>query len=327
MSLDFALLQLHHHADAFPVALVPQVGDAVDLLLVHQLGDLLQQGGLVHLVGQLGEDELLPVPGPLDLLHVGLGPHHAAAAAGAVGVQHPLGAQHEPAAGEVRPLDVGHDAVQPQGGVVDEGHQGGAALPQVVGRDAGGHAHRDALAAVHQQVGEAGGEHQGLLHAVVVVGAPVHRVLFQVGHHLAGQPGQPGLGVAHGRRAVAVDGAEVALAVHQHVAHGEGLGHAHQGVVDGGVAVGMVLAHDVAHGAGGLLVGAVPLVAAFLHGVQHPPVHRLEAVVHAGQGPSDDDAHGVVQVGLPHFLFDFDGLDALVGDHSGFRRFHVEQGL
>ena len=195
-----ALLQLHHHADAFPVALVPQVGDAVDLLLVHQLGDLLQQGGLVHLVGQLGEDDLLPVPGPLDLLHVGLGPHHAAAAAGAVGVQDALGAQHEAAAGEIRALDVGHDARPGPGRVVDQGDQGAAALPQVVGRDAGGHAHGDALAAVHQQVGEPGGQDEGLLHAVVVVGAQVHRVLVEVGHHLVGQAGQPGLGVAHGRR-------------------------------------------------------------------------------------------------------------------------------
>src|ERR1039457_952042 len=45
---------------------------------------------------------------------------------------------------------------------------------------------------------------------------------------------------------IAIDGAEIALAIDQGVAHGEGLGHADQGIVDGGIAVRMVLAHHLA---------------------------------------------------------------------------------
>ena len=49
--------------DAHPVAvgLVAQVGDAVDPLLLDEVGDLLEQRGLVHLVGQLGDDDRHPV--------------------------------------------------------------------------------------------------------------------------------------------------------------------------------------------------------------------------------------------------------------------------
>jgi hypothetical protein len=95
---------------------------------------------------------------------------------------------------------------------------------------------------------------------VVVVGAEVDGVLVDVAQKFAGQLGHAHFGVTHGRRGVAVDGAEVALPVHQRVAHGEFLGQAHQGVVHGGVAVRVVLADDVADHAGGLLVGAVVAV-------------------------------------------------------------------
>ena len=42
----------------------------------------------------------------------------------------------------------------------------------VIKRDVGGHAHGDAAGAVHQQVGEPGGEGFGLLPGLVEVGVP-----------------------------------------------------------------------------------------------------------------------------------------------------------
>ena len=50
-------LELDDHAHAVAVGLVAQVGDAVDLLVLDQLGDLLEQGRLVDLVRQLGDDD------------------------------------------------------------------------------------------------------------------------------------------------------------------------------------------------------------------------------------------------------------------------------
>ena len=57
----------------------------------------------------------------------------------------------------------------------------------------------------------------GSTSAVVVVRLEVDRLLVDVLHHHRAQAGEPGLGVAHGRRGIAVDRPEVALAVHQGV--------------------------------------------------------------------------------------------------------------
>jgi hypothetical protein len=99
-----------------------------------------------------------------------------------------------------------------------------------------------------------------------------------------GDLGQADFGVAHGRGVVAVDRAEVALAVDQHVAQREVLRHAHDGVVHRRVAVRVVLADHVADDARALLVGPVPVVVQLVHREQHAPVHRLEAVARIGQG-------------------------------------------
>ena len=46
-----------------------------------------------------------------------------------------------------------------------------------------------------------------------------------------------------------------------------------------------------------------------MHAIQQPPVDRLEAVTHVGQGSGHDDRHGVVQEGSLHLVLDLDGLD------------------
>jgi hypothetical protein len=113
------------------------------------------------------------------------------------------------------------------------------------------------------------------------------------------------LGTRAGR--TAVDRAEIALTVHQQVAHGEGLRHAHDGVVNGGIAVGVILADHIAHHARRLLIGPVPVVAELAHGIQHAPMHGLQPVPNVGQGAAHDHAHGVIQIGFPHLLFEIYG--------------------
>ena len=161
--------------------------------------------------------------------------------------------------------------------------------------------------AVDDEVGDARGEDGGLDGGLVVVGGEVDGVGVDVGEHLAGDAGEAGLGVTHGGGWVAVDGAEVALAVYEGVAQGEGLREADHGVVDGGVAVGVVVAHDVADDLGGLGVLLVELEAHLLHAVEDAAVDGLEAVADVGQGAADDDRHGVVEVRPAHLLFNIDG--------------------
>jgi hypothetical protein len=115
---------------------------------------------------------------------------------------------------------------------------------------------------------------------------------------------RPGFGVAVGRRAVAVDGAEVPLPVHQRVAEGEVLHHADEGVVHRGVAVRVVLAQHVADHGGALPVAAVGGEPRLVHGEEDAPVHRLEPVAHVGKGALHDDAHRIVEERLAHLGLD-----------------------
>jgi hypothetical protein len=139
------------------------------------------------------------------------------------------------------------------------------------------------------------------------LGAKVNRFLVNVAQHFVSDLSQPDFGVAHGRSVVTVYRAEVALAVDQHVAHGEILRHAHDGVVDRLVTVWMVFADHVAYDTGRLFIRAVPVVVQLMHGEQHATVHRLQTISGIGQCAAHDHTHGVIEVAAPHFLFQTDG--------------------
>ncbi|VWM13599.1 Uncharacterised protein [Collinsella intestinalis] len=295
---DDALLELDDEAQALLGGLVAHVGDALDTLLVHEARDLLLQGALVHHVGDLSEHQA--VAARLGGLDMRLGAHGDGAAAGLIGLADAVGTHDEGARGEVGAGHDLHELVDRRIGVVDEMAGGLDGLAHVVRSDVGGHADRDALGAVHQQVGEAGGQRRGLGKGLVVVGLPVDGVLLQIAQELHGWLGQAGLGVTHGGGAVAVDVAKVAVAVDERGAHGEPLGEADHGVIDRGVAVRVVLTDNFADRPGGLLVRAVGEDAALVHCVQDAAVNRLEAVADIRQGAGGDDRHRVLDEGLLH---------------------------
>ena len=68
----------------------------------------------------------------------------------------------------------------------------------------------------------------------------------------------------------------------------------------------MVLAQNLTDDAGALFVRPVGPQAHIVHGVQDATVDGFEAIAHIGQGPGDDDAHGIVQVRALHLLIDVD---------------------
>ncbi len=244
---DLALgvaLELDHDAIALPVRLVAQVGDAVDLLLAHELGDALHHRGLVHLVGDLGDDDGLPLLA--DGLEGDLAAHHDRAAAALIGAADAGMAKDDSAGGKIR---TGHDPgqlVERKFRLVDQRHACVDHLAQIVRRDVGRHADGDAAGAVDEQVGKARRQHHRLLLRAVVIGLEVDGILVDVVEQRHRRPRETAFGIAHGRRRIAVDRAEIALPVDQHQAHGEVLRHAHERVVDRLVAMRMVFAHHVA---------------------------------------------------------------------------------
>ena len=194
-------------------------------------------------------------------------------------------------------------------GIVDVGDHRVRDLAQVVRRDVGGHADRDPRRAVDQQVRQLGRQDRRLLLGAVVVVDVVDGVLVDVGEHLGGDRREAGLRVPHGRGGVPVDRPEVALPVHQRVAHREVLGQPDQRVVEGDVAVRVVLAHHLADDGRALAEGARRGEPHLAHRVEDPAVDRLEAVAHVRQRASDDDAHRVVEVRDAHLVLDPDGSD------------------
>ena len=245
-----------------------------------------------------------------DLFDGGLAAHDHRAAAG-----HQGGACARPpddlaACGKVWP---GHDIeqrVQRDLGVIDVGQAGVDNFAQVVRRDVGGHTDGDAACAVHQQVRDPRRQDHRLVLGAVVIVLPVDGIVVDVVGQRMGELGATNLGVTHGRGRIAVDRAEIALAVDQQQAHRERLRHTHQGVVDRLVPVRVVLTHHVTDDAGGLDVGAVGRVPLLAHREQDAPVHRLQPVTDVRQRAADDHAHGVIQVRTLQLVFDRDRGDA-----------------
>jgi enoyl-CoA hydratase/carnithine racemase len=132
------------------------------------------------------------------------------------------------------------------------------------------------------------------------------RFLVDVGQHLGSDARHPALGIAIGSRRVAVDRAEVALPVDQHVAHGEVLRHPHQRLIGRGIAVRMIFTEHFADDARALHVGAVPHVVRLVHREQNASMNRLQPIAYIRQRPPNDYAHRVVEVGAAHLLLETD---------------------
>ena len=107
------------------------------------------------------------------------------------------------------------------------------------------------------RLGNAAGSTTGSCVLAVIGGAEIDRIFVQPVQQRLARLGHAAFGVAHGGGVIAVDIAEIALAVDQRIAHGEILRQAHQRVIDRLVAMGMEGAHDVAHHLGGFLEGGV----------------------------------------------------------------------
>src|SRR6516164_8098135 len=179
-------LELDDDAHTHPVAaLVFDVGDAGQPAVADLLGDRGDEVVVVDLIRQLGDDQRRSAPGLFDLHHAA---HPDGAAAGLVGVGDALASDNQSGGGEVGALDpFAHGG---QGGflvglVVFEApeHRLGQ-LPQVVRRDVGRHADRDAARTIGQQVGEPAGQHRRLLHPTVVVGYEIDCLLVDFAQHL-----------------------------------------------------------------------------------------------------------------------------------------------
>ena len=214
----FAAFQLNDSPHAGLVGLVTDIGDAFQSLLAHQLADFHQQVGLVDLVWQLVDDDR-HAPALFRLFEMGAGAHDHAASTGAITVAHTGYAIDDACGREIRRR---HDLDQFVDGDFRFFQQRLASIDhfaEVMRRDVGGHAHRDARGPVDQQVRHLGRQRDRLFFLAVIVVDEIDGVHVDVGEHVRGDFFEPALGVTISRSGIAVDRTEVALPVDQHVAH------------------------------------------------------------------------------------------------------------
>ena len=290
---------------AVAVGFVANVGNPLELLVVHQLGNALDQRGLVGLIGQLRDDHSVAIGAPLglDRLNRGHAAHRDGTAAGFVHLPNPAPPQDLTAGGEVRSLDDGGQLTIADFGVGDQREQAINQLGEVVGRNVGGHAHRDPRRAIQQQLRDARRHHRWFLLGAIEVVDEIDGFALDVLQQAVGrQRPQPRFGVSHGGRRIVIHRTEVAVAVDERHAHGKVLRHAHQRVVDGGITVGVVLTEHLTHHTGALSIGPITRQAQLVHGVQDPPVHGFQTIAGIGQRPSHDHAHRVLQIGARHLV-------------------------
>ncbi len=231
-----------------------------------------------------------------------------------------------PAARKVRPRHVLHQVGAGELVVADQRHGGGGHFAQVVRGDLRRHAHGDARCAVEQHERQPRRQQPGLIHRAVVVGDEVDRALVEFLEQQARDRRQARFGVAHGRRAVAVARAEVALAVDQRVAQREVLRQAHQRVVRRLVAVRVVLAEHVADHARRLHRLGIGAQAHLVHREQDAALHRLLAVGHLGQRTALDHADGIVQVRALGVVRERERFGRLAGVEEDVLLFHGGSG-
>ena len=266
------------------------------------------------------------MPAALPLLDMGHAAYHQASLARGISRFDPLPPDDDPTRGKIRSGDALHqlrerDLIH-RLVIVDQVNDRVGQLTQVVGRDVGCHAHRDAGCPVQEHIRDAGGQDERLFERFIEVGTEVDRVLVDIGQKLLGKLVQTGLGVTHRGRGVAVHRAEVALSVDEHVAHREILGHARHGLIDGRVTVRVEFTQHLTHDTGGFLVGCVGTQSQLLHGIQYAAVDRLQAIACVGKGAGDDHAHRIIQIRITHLGIDINLLDisvlAVRGNLGGF---------
>ena len=186
-------------------------------------------------------------------------------------------------------------------GRLDECHAGIGHFAQIVTWNFSGQTHRNATGTVHQHKGQTRWQLPRLFGRAIVVGNEVNSALVYLIQQQGGDFGKPCFCVAHGRSAIAIATAKVALSINERVALAEVLRHANQCIVSCLIAMRMEAAQDIAHHARTFnwlgTRGAREAQAHARHGIQNAPLHRFLAIAHIGQSTALDHAQGIFKVG------------------------------
>ena len=147
------MLDLDDNAHTRAVGLVADVGNALQTLVVHLVGHVLDEHALVHLIGKLGDDDARAVAA--EFFKFRAGAQDDLTAARGVSRADAAAAHNDALGREVGTRDVLHQVVKRRLRVIEHADAGVDDLGQVVRRDVRRHTDGDTGRAVDQQVREA----------------------------------------------------------------------------------------------------------------------------------------------------------------------------
>ena len=201
-----------------------------------------------------------------------------------------------------------HQLIERDVGIVDLRANAVDHFDQIVRRNVRRHSNRDSGAAVDEKIWKRRRENGRLGPGLVVVRDEIDRVLVHVDHERGAKMGHARLGVTHGRGWIAFDRSEIALTVHQPLAHRPRLRHMDQGGVDHRFAVRVIVTAGVTAN-----FRAFPMLPAgeerqIVHRVENSALRRFQPVARVRQRARNDDRHRVIEERPRHFFSDVDRL-------------------
>ena len=158
---------------------------------------------------------------PLHFFDIGVGTHENTATPRAVGLTNAGTAQNHAVSRKVRAGNNLHELIGRGLRIVNQIERRINAFAQIMRGNVGGHADRNTGRTIDHEVRECGRQNCRLHHMLIKVRAEIDRILVDVGHHFLSKFGETCFRITIGGRRVAVAGTEVAVAVHQGVAHGK----------------------------------------------------------------------------------------------------------
>ena len=271
--IDIFRARFENNADILG-GFVAHIRDQRQLLLHHQLGEPLDQPRFLHAIGYFRDDGEPAAARLLFLVPAGAQPERTAP--GAIGFDN-VGAlvDDNAARRKIRPLHEGEQLLGGRGAVADQIERGVAKLGDIMRRHRGRHADRYALRAIGEEIWQRRRQHDRLFLLARIIGLEVDRVVVDPLQKQPRDGGHARFGVAVGGGRIAVDIAEIALAVDQRVARREILGEAHQRVVDCLVAVRMERAHHVADDLRAFLEWRSRVEPQNVHSIENAAMHGL----------------------------------------------------
>ena len=270
--------QLDDHPHPFPVRFVANIGNPLDHLLLNQFSDFFDELGLIGLIGKFGDNNVFTFAFsiPLDD-RPGSKLDHALS--GFIGLANSLSAvdesrlwgsrvrEDDPSIPRERYPGLSIRAIRAL--IVSAILWGGilVAIPTAIPEEP-----------LTMRFGNLDGRTEGSTERVVVIRDKIDRFLIDVCQQLGGELGHADLGISHGRRGIAINGAEISLAVDQRITEREILGHSDNGIINRHIAVGMIFTDDIADDSRRFLVGFIPIVAELIHGVKNAAMNGFKTI-------------------------------------------------